>query len=572
MHARRVTMMIGWVLAFQVVVAAVQQPSAKSSLEGIVRMADSGAPLARAQVTLQSVLPAPQPGQKLSGAPASPPPIEPVVTQTDGRFSFKDLPSGQYMMRVSRNGYSTQQYGQIGEGNGAVITLSAGDRMNDVEFRMVAASNVGGRVRDAAGEPVAGVRVSLLRPVYTMTGQRSLVPGGSATTDDRGEYRISWASAGQYLLSVAMPTPSTGPAPPRQGIVSDLVFPTAYYPATLDPSSAKIIQLRPGADLNAIDVVLPQPRTYRIRGKTFSSVTGHALGTTSVSLLPRSTNGRNSIEVPPSGLALSYDKDAGTFEIRNVVPGKYWLRALGFPDGTSPNAIRLSSQMPVEVVSSDIDSLLLKLDPAVSIPIRVRLEGRTIGSIGGLDKIRVNLLPTLTGVGAVPQRTPFSPEGMAKLESVTAGEYRLQISLPPELYIKEARYGSADVLQGPLQVNAKSSGMLSLVLSSAGGLVEGLVSDSKSRPARNNTVVLVPDNGRDRPELYKLARADEKGFFSVQAIAPGNYKVFAWEWIDANAWLDPAIIARYEALGRPVSIPEFSKQTIQSRLIPKEQD
>jgi hypothetical protein len=72
-----------------------------------------------------------------------------AMTERDGKFLFKDLEPGPYMLRVARGGYAAQEYGQkTPQSSGTVITLTPGQQMKDVAFRMIAAGTVTGRVGD----------------------------------------------------------------------------------------------------------------------------------------------------------------------------------------------------------------------------------------------------------------------------------------------------------------------------------------------------------------------------------------------------------------------------------------
>src|SRR4030095_7554485 len=141
---------------------------AKSIIEGAVFKSASGEPLDRARLTLTRQLP-PQTGP--SNTPITPPPqIPPVQTERDGKFVFKDLDPGQYRLRVARNGYAGQEYGQrTATTTGTVINLTEGQQLKDVTFRLIPAATITGRVRDSTGESVPGVQVTLLRSTYNVS-------------------------------------------------------------------------------------------------------------------------------------------------------------------------------------------------------------------------------------------------------------------------------------------------------------------------------------------------------------------------------------------------------------------
>lgn len=63
--------------------------------------------------------------------------------------------------------------------------------------------------------------------------------------------------------------------------------------------------------------------------------------------------------------------------------------------------------------------------------------------------------------------------------------------------------------------------------------------------------------------------SDSEGNFSLSGIAPGSYKLFAWQetvWIGARR--NPAFIASYEEHGRPVTVAGASTVTAELTAIP----
>ena len=115
------------------------------------------------------------------------------------------------------------------------------------------------------------------------------------------------------------------------------------------------------------------------------------------------------------------------------------------------------------------------------------------------------------------QRIGFSPEGIGNIENVSPGEYRLTVSMPVQDYfIKEARFERMDVLNDPWQISNRTSGTLTIMLSPKVGLIEGNLTDALSKPVGGNLVVLIPDLGRDRTELFRSATTDANGHFSIR--------------------------------------------------------
>jgi hypothetical protein len=55
---------------------------------------------------------------------------------------------------------------------------------------------------------------------------------------------------------------------------------------------------------------------------------------------------------------------------------------------------------------------------------------------------------------------------------------------------------------------------------------------------------------------------------SVDSIAPGEYKVFAWDEVEDRAWEDTDFIRLYETRGKAVTMREGSTEQVQISSIP----
>jgi hypothetical protein len=67
--------------------------------------------------------------------------------------------------------------------------------------------------------------------------------------------------------------------------------------------------------------------------------------------------------------------------------------------------------------------------------------------------------------------------------------------------------------------------------------------------------VLVPDEKhRDDSAYYKTGTSDSAGSIAIKGIPPGDYTLFAWEYIDAGAWYNLDFIRQQMPNGVAVTI------------------
>jgi hypothetical protein len=442
-----------------------------------------------------------------------------------------------------------------------MITLVAGQKLKDITLELTPHAVVTGRVLDEDGQPLANVTIRILRYAY-YGGQRQFGPAGTASTNDLGEYRLFGAPAGRYYLSAtyaqqaiymgAVDRNAQGQAGQDEG------YAPLYYPGTLDPASASMVELVAGSELRGIDFTLTPVRTVRVRGRLVCEVPGVDPRQSALLLMPRSQRGVFFTQ----GMGRVQD-DKGTFELRGVVPGSYTLIAQLFADQK-----RYSASLPVEVGSANIDGLTVTLAPGIGLSGQIKVEG---GAETKLESIYASLqseTPFFGGPGSQVQT-----DGTFTMKDVAPADYRVNVTgLPENLYLKSARYGDREVLDSGLDLSKDAGGgRLEIVVSSSGGQIEGTVTDSEQKPAINATVALVPESGkRDKTYLFKNATADQSGRFTLRGVAPGEYKLFAWEEVEPGAWQDPEFLKTQDKKGEPVSVSENGRSSAQLTLIPAE--
>lgn len=546
------------------------KPAELGSIEGTVMKVTDGLPLKKARVMLRRA--------EGRATPVS------ATTDADGKFAMREVPPGRYRMFVERNGYARQEYGQRSANRpGSVITIGAGQKMRDVLFRMTPAAAVAGRVFDEDGEPVPYVAVQVLRHSY-VRGQRQLIPAGSASTNDLGEFRIFGLPSGRYYVS-ATPAGSgfimagggggavgrvmmiagelAGRAGGGRAAAADAEeesYASTYYPGTIDPARATPLEIKAGDEVLGMDLTLILQRTFSVRGRVANSMDTRSRGEASVFLMPREAGARAFMGMRNRATV----DENGEFEITGVAPGPYNVTAMLFSEGQAYTA-----RQPIDVGQGHIEGVNLLIAPGVDIPGTARLDGNVDFSGGN---VRVMLTPpdesfTFGSFG----NTTIGADGTFALKNVSPGDYVVRLSnLPADAYLKEARLGSDDVLEGRLTIPAgRSSGTLELTLSGSGARVEGMVLSDENLPFSGAQVVLVPEARlRERSDLFKSSTTDQMGKFTLRGIRPGEYKLFAWDDVEPGSWHDPDFLRSYEQKGISVKVAEGGAQTKEVKVLP----
>lgn len=567
------------ILLSQLPVAQVQPPAPRARVEGVVMRAGANEPVVGARVALTrpselnqstnssttgvgssinlfQVPPVPTP---TSTTPAPPPaipplPVAPVLTDNAGKFVFSEVEPGSFRLYVQLDGYVRQEYGQRTlQTSGTPLTLNAGDVLKDLNIRLTPAGNVGGRIMDNLGKPAAGVPLRLLKVTYNQVGQRTLQNVSSSGTNDRGEYRFYWVTPGRYYLAGG--TPQGIPANPNPNESGDN-YTFTYYPGVQDISRANAVEILPGGELVA-DFIVPKQQLYIIRGRIVDPASALPPPSASIALAYQQLTGQNAM----FSRNPFYNAATGAFELREVLPGPYVVYA---------NTLGGSARAPVEVVNANIEGVVLTVNAGINIAGRVSVENGGVPTTGARLQLRPMVGGSPTLIGNFPSTPAINPDGTFTINNVLPGQYRIVPQVPNGYYVKQLRFDRTDALNQPVDViqRGQDAPTMDVVLSTNVSQIEGVVNNSRLQAAAGVTVVLVPDANRDRVELYKTATSDQSGRFTLRNIAPGDYKLFAWEDLEPSGYFDPDFLRRSEASGKAVQVGESSKLSVNTQVSP----
>jgi hypothetical protein len=581
------------------------------TIQGVVTKSGSGDPIAGAQISLAGgaagaqamqnllrfaatqglVIPTPSPGtsddqvmQSLAdvamarGVPISPASLQSALDQfggvafptttTDaaGHFTFANVPPGRYSVRVQRGGY----FGTSINGPNLMIvvdTTVVGGKSANVAVSMTPAAIISGRVRDSGGHPMSNVTVQAYS-VFYQDGMPILDPIASKPTDDQGEYRLFWVTPGQYYVGVMPRSPSA--AAIAAGNPHDVM---TFYPEATDSSAAIPLSIRAGEEVSGIDIGVRKVRPFHVSGRVNSAVPIPPTSSTAQGAFAIINQLQNSsatlFMTTRSVTAPDYNElnsvatvvlngSTGSFDIPNILPGAYDLYAR-VNDQNSPAFGRIE----VDVLNQDVTGLTINVRSAVAV------KG-TVTSSTALSSWRVSIQAEERiaklgfGMRSGPVGGRFSDisrDGTFDIQGIPPGHYSVRVSgLPPSLYIEDVRQNGTSVYDSGFDVGAEPPTPVQILLKTGAGSIEGVAQAGA-------IVALIPASRRGNHALYYAATADGTGAFGMRGVAPGEYKIVAWESIPAGAYLNAEVLKKYEDAGSAVTVTPDSKLKVNPTVI-----
>lgn len=528
-------------------------PKNLAKLEGRTLHGVSGEPVRKVGLTLRrsplSVTIGP-----MSSQPAS------ALSDAEGRFIFENVEPGTYMLFAERTGFLRQMYGSRSQlFSGTPITLSAGQHMKALEFKLTPQGVIAGKVVDEEGEPLPRAMITASRQIGGPQGRAGV---GGMGTDDRGEFRIANLGPGKYFITAVYRQgmfgsggPTSAPATPGQP--EEGYVPT-HYPGVTDLASASTIDVGPGQEVSGIVIQMRRSRVYRIRGKVQGVQITSGMNRTSLQLIPRQIQGGMGMPFGGSGAALKPD---GTFEVMNVQPGSYNLVLMSFGEGRPQPLGRVT----VDVTDANVENVVIQAAEPVEITGVVRIEG--------VDKPEYRGSINLSAAESLPMGMTMGeikPDGTFRITGVGRERYYINLFNTPEgTYLRSVKLGSQEAKDLVVDLSGASAvTAIELTLSVKAATLEGLVKQA-DKPAPGMFVVAVPDPFRiEQRFLMKTAMSDQTGRFKVTGIAPGRYRVWAFEEPPQIGYnFDPAVFKPVEDKAVKIDASEGSREQVELTVV-----
>jgi hypothetical protein len=523
------------------------KPEDKCTLEGTVVNAATGEPLKKTRLSLRPI----------GGQNAVP---YGATTDGAGHFLIDDVDPGKYTFSASHNAFVTQSYSASGTRQGTSLTLTNGQKLKELTFKLTPQGVIAGRILDEDGDPMANVNIQCLVYGY-QRGKKQLMNRNGTGTDDRGEFRLHGLSPGKYLLSATYQSPDAFVVAVDRGTQAPQAeegYATTYYPNTTTADNASQITITAGGQVTGLNMTLARVRTVRVKGRVNGIAGNSARRNLMVMLLPRDNTG---MMIPRVMRAVD---PQGNFQLRGVTPGSYTLRA----DLQNDNA-RFSGRMPLEVGNSNIEGVELNLLPPLELKGRVVVEAN--GDLAG-TRLNIMLQPKVNGPMMGNSRAQMQDDLSFQMNNVGLDAYDVTVAgLPDGFYLKSVRLGQQDVTETGVDFSQGVGGELTVTVNPNGGQIDGTVQNEKGEPAASSTITLIPDaEHRELSWMYKTGNTDQNGHFTMKGLRPGKYTVYAWEDIETGAYMDPDFMKPHESAGEKVEIAEGAHSTVQVKSVAAE--
>ncbi|SPE34704.1 conserved exported hypothetical protein [Candidatus Sulfopaludibacter sp. SbA3] len=501
------------------------------------------APLLLAQGTvegtvLNSVTRAPVPGAIVelyaAGAKEA---VSHTVTGASGAYRFADLPPGEYTPSFDADHFYASHASD--PWCKAFKVTAAGETLH-IDAELDPITKLSGRVLDADGKPLAGVRVE----TFTRTTRQGIM---SFTTDKDGYFHPPELQPGAYFLlarpnhglNIGKNVKINEPPPPEQ--TEKKIWAPTFYPNVTDATQAEPIQAT-GGELNGYDIRLRSVPAYRIRG-VVRDESGSPAAKVPIELRNADLWYLSGVSRPD---AETVSGDGGVFEFTEVGPGN-WRISAEFKRGN----VELRGFVVTLVSRHDEEDVQLRLNAPFS------MEGSVQPDCKAKD---VGLQP-VDGPMRNQAYGAVNSEHLFRISGIYPGRYKI---IPPTVaghYISQIRLGEQDVT-GQVVDLAPGAPPIRLTYRSDTGSARGTVENGA-----NAMVVLFPkDETYLAADFLATVRCGPDGKFELTGLRPGDYSAMAFNRVELDLLEEPAFVQRVTRGAVSVHVEPGQMASVELRL------
>ena len=502
-----------------------------------------------------------------------------VESDARGRYVLDRLEPGEYRVEAVKRGLMALTPGQNqspidyvlmnrSSDRRRVVSLRADQAVDAVDLVLTRGASVSGTIVDEFGEPMQGVSVAPLE-LRAINGQiralQVVSALSSATTDDRGRYRLQGLQPGAYVIRAR-----------AGGILSAAnEYVPFFYPGTPVIDFATPTKLDADESASNVDFVFaPQP-TRQVRGTVVYPGAPPPTGST-ISLATLSRAG--AIQTEP---VRTNTRPDGSFAFENVLAGNYLLQASALappgPDAIG-SVVRQFAEAALTVSGDDPPPVQLRLSPGATLKGRVVYEAITQHPppSSGVELVAVPAAlerdTTLRIAGAdfvlLPDDT-FEYQGLFGRNFLAA---KLSNS---NWYLRSIAYKGQELADAAFDFGyTETFRDIDIVVSGAGARVVGRATDARGAAVRDFSVAIFPTD-RSMWTLgsrwLKSRPSDQDGTFRVTGLAPGDYWIVAVDRLDgsdvAGELQNPDVLDALASHAQRLTLGEGQTQSLTLRLV-----
>jgi hypothetical protein len=440
-----------------------------------------------------------------------------TVTDGNGNYRIQGVLAGGYKVLPFNPAlvFTPESLGRFGPGK--YVFAGDGESIDRIDFSLVRAAVISGRVTLAGGQPAVGARVSISTADHgvMLFDPATGAPRQSETTDDNGAFRIYGLAPDRYRIRVL-----------GYGAGSSGWRPAVYYPGVRSQSRAVAISLSAGEEVTSADIALGAPeRTYEIAGQILGD-SGKPIANAGYFVSAVSETGAfvggHSFRGRADG--------SGQFRVQGLLPGNQSFSVV--PDGRS--AYSSGDPAIIRIQDANVTRLRIHAHGAASASGFVVIEGTADPRIlAQLSTLRIDVI---SGGGKIPdlpaRLLDLAPDGTFKVAGLMAG--RLSFILNTRTGEENFSILRVDCDGDPKKqtINISDGEQftgLRVVLAYGAAVIRGQVVGFQGGMLADATSVQVSARliSGDSPAFERFGQADARGRFEIRGLIDGQYKIAA---------------------------------------------
>jgi hypothetical protein len=264
--------------------------------------------------------------------------------------------------------------------------------------------------------------------------------------------------------------------------------------------------------------------------------------------------------------------------LSGLAPGTYVISSNRNGPVTSGQLSPSVAYSQLTITDQDLDGVAVPLGPGIDLTGTISMEGAqpptqqtAMGQNPSLPpKLNLRIGLQIVGGSFGGPGAQAKDDGTFEAHGLVPEKYRVSIIGQPQgSYVKHVLFGGVDITHDNLDLTSGSRGALAILLSPKAADLTGVVRNENGDSVPNISVTLWspgrPANGFHDPP--RVANTDASGGFQLTNLAPGEYRVAAWEDIEPGLVQNPDFRARFESTATKATLTESSSTTVEMKVI-----